>query len=376
MIIAGEASGDMHAADLVKAIKTLDPNITFSGLGGPKMHNAGVELYEDLTKIAVVGFAEVIKHFQDFLSIFDAFLKRVDELNPSAVILVDYPGFNLRMAKELKKRNIKVIYYISPQLWAWKENRIKSIKECIDKMLVLFAFEKEFYAKRGVDVEFVGHPLIDQIKVEIPREQLLESLDFDKNYPVIGILPGSRRKEVEKLLPPMLEAAKILHEGNPNLQFLIMKAPTIRINFLKDYSGIHSLPLHIIPDRTYDGINACDLCMVASGTATLETAILNKPMVVVYKTSLPTYWLAKSFVKIPNIGLVNVVANKQIVPECIQNNAKGNKIAEELEEILKDNNKSASIKEELLKVKSTLGAPGASQRAAEKVLEEINTTRI
>jgi len=372
MFVAGEASGDSHGAHLISALRALDPKINFTGLGGPQMQSAGLVLYEDLTKFAVVGFSEVLKHYSEFKRIFDQFVTRVEQLKPDAVVLIDYPGFNLRLAKVLKEKGFKVIYYISPQVWAWKENRVKLIQKYVDKMLVLFPFEKKFYTKHGLDVELVGHPLVDTVKATITKDDLLPSLGLDPNKLTIGLLPGSREKEVEKLLPVMAETAKQLYKEYPNMQFLVMKAPTISFHFLKSHlEGTKELPLRIVPDRAYDGINACDVCIVASGTATLETAILKKPMVVVYKTSLITYFLAKSFIKIPYIGLVNVVAGKKIVPECIQNEATPENIAREIKNIFTDEVKIADIKAELGKVKESLGQPGASERAARKILEII-----
>lgn len=371
LIVAGEASGDMHAAHLAKELKALDPRLKLSGLGGPKMKEAGVELYEDLTRIAVVGFLEVLKHYREFKRAFHLILSKAEEIKPQAVILVDYPGFNLRLARELKKRNIKVFYYISPQVWAWKEDRIKLIKHVTDKMLVLFKFEEEFYAGHGLKADFVGHPLLDMMKVNSPRDTLLQSVGLPLNKLTIGILPGSRPKEIETLLPIMLESAQALYQNNNKVQFLLIKAPTISAETIQKYTQNTSFPIRIITNQTYDGIHACDICMVASGTATLETAILQKPMVVIYKTSFLTWALAKLFVKIPYIGLVNVVAGKKIVPECIQFDATPKKIADEIIAIYTNEIKIAEIKSELSKVKASLGKPGASHQAAQVILQSI-----
>ena len=371
VVVAGEASGDMHAAHLIETIKRLDPSITFSGLGGPKMKAAGVDLYEDLTKMAVVGFWEVVKHYKDIKRVFHLLLNKIDKTNLDAVILVDYPGFNLRLARELKKRKIKVIYYISPQVWAWKQKRVHFIKKNVDKMLVLFQFEKDFYADFGINVKFVGHPLIDTIKVHSAKENFLLENNLSPDKLTIGILPGSREKEIENLLPVMLDAAKILDQEFPQIQFLIVKAPTITRSSIEQYLQSRSFICQIIDDNIHDGVNACDLCMVASGTATLETAILQKPMVVVYKTSLLTWILAKLFVKIADIGLVNVVAGRRIVPECVQFQATGQKIAEEIKNIFTDELKIADMKTNLRSVKESLGPGGASQRAAGEILKTI-----
>ena len=370
IIVAGEASGDAHAACLVDAIKHLNPNITFSGLGGEQMASSGVKLYADLTKIAVIGFIEVLKHYSEFKKLFDLILVKARETNAKAVILVDYPGFNLKLAKKLKKMGIKVIYYISPQVWAWNEKRVELIKNVVDKMIVLFEFEKEFYAKKGLDVVYVGHPLVDEAKANETRDSVMEETGLEKSKKTIALLPGSRQKEITRLLPVMINAAKNLYQKNQDLQFLILKASTISDNLLNKYLS-KDFPIKILNNRSYDGINASDFCLVASGTATLEVAIFDKPMVVIYKTSFLTWALAKLLIKIPYIGLVNVVAQKKVVPECVQLDATEIKIVSETISILSDPIKTKSIKSDLTKVKNALGAPGASMRAAKEILSSL-----
>lgn len=370
-IVAGEASGDVHAAHLVDELKRLDPTLKFSGIGGPHLQASGVELYKDMSALAVVGFAEVLKHYGEIHAVFRLILKRIDEIRPQAVILVDYPGFNLRLAKEIKRRNIPVIYYISPQVWAWKESRVEHIRRYVDCMLVLFAFEKEFYARRGVPVEWVGHPLVDSVTAGIPKNEFFRKHALDPNKITIGLLPGSRHNEVRHLLPVMLNAADILQGEFPQVQFLVLQAHTLERPFLESLCQHTRCQPQIIEGETYEGINACDACIVASGTATLETAILGKPMVIIYKTSLLTWLLAKFLVKIPYIGLVNVVAGKKIVPECIQFQATGARIAAELRKIVADETRMADIKTELQRVKSMLGTGGSSRRAARTVYQAI-----
>jgi len=373
-IIAGETSGDMHAASLIEELKGLDSSLIFSGLGGPKMKAVGVDVYEDLTKIAVVGFWEVLKHYQDFKKAFDLILSKINEIKPGAVILVDYPGFNLRLAAVVKKKypDIKIIYYISPQVWAWKANRVKLIKRCVDKMLVLFQFEKDFYARFGMDVNFVGHPLVDEIKVSTSRKEFLEALGLEEHKLTIALLPGSRAKEVEALLPLMLEAAQLLNKELARVQFFVVRAPSIDKNFIDKYLEKFShLPIKTIEDQHYDAIHASDAVLVASGTATLETAILQTPMVVIYKTSFLTWLLVKLFIKIPYIGLVNVVAGKRVVAECLQYGATPKNILHELKNILLNEARVESIKKELKKVKESLGSSGASRRAAQEILNYV-----
>ena len=318
LIVAGEASGDVHAAHLVDELKKIDPALTFSGVGGPRLRASGVELYKDISSLAVVGFVEVLKHYREIRGIFNLILKKINDVKPLAVILVDYPGFNLRLAREIKKRGVKVIYYISPQVWAWKASRVKQVKKYVDKMLVLFRFEEDFYARRGVRVDFVGHPLADALNAPTDKNKFCQRYGLDTEKLTIGLLPGSRQNEVNALLPVMIGAADLLQKEFTSIQFLVLKAHTIERSLLERYCRDAVCQPKIIDAGTYDGINACHLCIVASGTATLETAILEKPMVIVYKTSFLTWLMAKLLVKIPYIGLVNVVAGKKIVPECVQ----------------------------------------------------------
>jgi len=368
IIIAGEASGDRHAAHLVDELKVRRPDIKFSGLGGEKMRSSGVAIYHDLTRLAVIGFWEVAKHYTALKRIFDDILKKIDEIKPACVILVDYPGFNLRLAKKLKKHGVRVFYYISPQVWAWKENRVHQVKKYVERMFVIFKFEKDFYARHGIDVSFVGHPLLDTLKVDCPKDEFLKKHGLKDFQLTIGLLPGSREKEITRILPVMLKAAAILKEKYPMLQFLIVKAPTIEHDMLTTHVNVEKLGIRLIDGDTTNAIHACDLCIVASGTATLETALLQKPMVIVYKTSWITWAIAKLFVKIPDIGLVNVVAGKRIVPECVQHKANAKAIAVELESIFKDETKIAAIKSELAQLKRNLDLGGASGRAADEIL--------
>lgn len=375
MIVAGEASGDMQAAHLIEEIRKLDSNIEFSGLGGPAMKAQGVVIYEDLTRIAVVGFIEVVKHYREFKKVFNLFLQKAKEIRPAAVILVDYPGFNLRLAKKLKESGIKVIYYISPQVWAWKESRVAAVKKFTDKMLVLFQFESHFYARHNLKVHFVGHPLIDLISSQVGNNrEKQQSFSFAPSAAkplTIGVLPGSRENEIHTLLPVMLDAAFLLSKDLPAVQFLLLKAPTISQALLEKFVKNSPVPVTIVQKNIYQKIAQCDLCLVASGTATLEVAILNKPMVIVYKTSFLTWLLAKLLIKIPFIGLVNVVAGKKIVPECIQFEATGGHIAKELRMMCQNPAKLAEIKAELEKVRLSLGEPGAGERAAREILKTI-----
>jgi len=368
VIIAGEASGDMRAAGLASALKKIDPSLHLTGIGGPFMRQAGVECFTDINELAVIGITDVLKNFGRIKKVFEQTLKEIDAKPPACVVLVDYPGFNLRLAAEIKKRGIKVIYYVSPQVWAWREKRILKIKNLVDRMMVLFPFEKELYKKYGVDVDYVGHPLVDEIKVHKKQTELLKTIGFSASKTTIGLMPGSRFKEVDRHLGMMLEAAEILYKQNHERQFILLKAPSVSLESIKAKLYTHKhLPLKIYDGEVYDGINAMDGIIVASGTATLECALLKKPMVIIYKTSWLTYSIAKALIKIPYIGLVNIVAGKKIVEELIQNDANGINIANALEGALHN----PQVIEELTIVKTSLGEPGASQRAAQVVLNTI-----
>lgn len=364
LVITGEASGDMRAAGVIRAIKKTNPDYQFVGIGGDFMKAAGVELIENIDKLGVVGFIEVIKHLPVIKKIFNDILNYIDNNKIDAALLVDYPGFNMRLAKTLKAHGIKVIYYVSPQVWAWKEKRIKVIKTIVDRMLVLFPFEKEIYAKYGMDVDYVGHPLVDEVKITEPPSSIKAQLGIKPQMQTIGLLPGSREKEITRHLPAMLDAAKILEKKNPNRRFIIQRAATIPKEMMTPYveaSGVNAI---IYEGPVYNGIGTMDAVMVASGTATLECGLLLRPMVIMYKTAWPTFVIAKTFLKIPYIGLVNVVAGKKIVPELLQNEATGEKLAAAIEDIFSNPNTYGQMTNDLAQVKIKLGASGASTRAA------------
>jgi lipid-A-disaccharide synthase len=280
---------------------------------------------------------------------------------------VDYPGFNLRLAKEIKKRNIPLIYFISPQVWAWGEKRIHLIKEVVNKMIVLFKFEEDLYQKYGIEAEFVGHPLLDMVKPTLSEREFKNLLRISEKDKVITLLPGSRISEVNRHLPIMLKAAKIIFEKSRDkkIQFLIAQTPTLKNELFQAVKNEVSIPITVIKDKTYDCLNISDLVLVCSGTATLETAIMEKPMVVIYKVSFLTALLLKPMLKISDIGLVNVAAGKRIVSECVQNKAKPRLIAQEALSILTSPQKITEIKQNLISVKQKLGSPGVTKRAAQ-----------
>lgn len=376
LIIAGEASSDCHGASLVKAINDIKPDITFYGVGGEDMQNAGVDILYNITNLAVIGPIDLIKHYGKLKKVYDDLCRRIKLERPDCAILIDYPGFNLKIAKDLKALNIPVIYYISPQVWAWGSGRIKKMKQLIDKMLVIFKFEESLYQKEEIPVSFVGHPLLDTVKQTKQKEQLLSQYGLSSRKITIGMLPGSRNNEATRILPIMIKTAKLIKAkiGVNNVQFLLPAAKTLKTEFIDEIIKNEKFDITLIKDDTYNAISLCKIAMVASGTATLETALLGVPMAIIYKVSLPTYLFIRPIIRIPYVGLVNVVAERKIIQEFIQYEAKPKSIAQYLLKLLGDENYWQEKKNELLSIKSKLGTPGASMRAAGEVVNFLDTT--
>jgi lipid-A-disaccharide synthase len=372
LIITGEASGDLHAAGLIKELRRVDPEIEIFGIGGSKMKESGVELVYDIDKFSLMGFSEVLKKLNFFRKIMKSMVTCAEKRNPDLAILVDYPGFNLRFAPKLKKRNIPILYYISPQIWAWGGGRLKKIKELVDKILVFFPFEGKIYKDAGLDVEFIGHPLLELVKPTLSQEEYKRRMDVGKNDILLGLLPGSRPQEVKNILPLMIQISVLLKKRLRNLKTVASLAPTVGNNLFEDILKEFQFEARMEKDLTYDLMNCADLLLVTSGTATLESAIAGTPLVILYKTSFLNWFLAKSLVKIPYIGLVNVVAGKKIIPEFIQYQAKPELIAAEAYDILNDKKRYADIKMELNKVKQRLGEKGAYKKAAAIVYQMLS----
>lgn len=371
LIVAGEASGDLYAAGLINEIKKLNAQIQFFGLGGEKMQEQGVDLSFNMTELAVVGLSEVLRNLNKFKKIFHDLLSKVDANKPDLAILVDYPGFNLRLAKELKKRNIPVIYYISPQVWAWGGNRIKTIKKLVRRMIVFFQFEEDLYKTKGIPVSFVGHPLIDHVKTTTGKEEMLRKFNIPDSEFTIALLPGSREKEVKNMLPIMLDTAALLYRDLPSVKFLILRSPTVKEELFDHLLAGYRLPLYILHNMTYDGLAASDFAVVTSGTATLETAILGIPMVIIYKVSFLSWLCLRMVIKIPFIGIVNIIAKQVVAPEFIQYHARPERIAYYVKKTLTNPQELDKIKKLLLDIKQRLGERQAARKAASIVLEEL-----
>ena len=373
MIIAGESSGDLHGAHLASALKKLLPELTLFGLGGRSMKEAGIEILADPTQVAVIGIVEVLRHLPTFRALFHQAVHALDERRPDVVVLIDYPGFNLRFAEEVKRRGIRLVYYISPQIWAWDPGRIHKIKRLVDRMLVVFPFEKSIYEKAGVPVTFVGHPLLETVKPTLPRLEALEKFGLEDAMPIIGLLPGSRRMEVKRILPVMLAGGEKMQESLPSsARFLLIKAPHLPWELYKEALAHSSLNPKVVERWDYDGIYTCDLVFVASGTATLECALLDRPMLILYKTSWPTYLISRLLIRIPMIGLVNIVGRKKIAPEFVQHRATPARIAQAGLELWGSAENRETMRSAFRELRESLGSPGASLRAAQAILAELD----
>ena len=371
MIIAGEASGDMHGAHLVREMLKCNSALKFYGIGGNKLRREGVELLADAADMAVVGLTEVISKLGSILKIMALMKKSMDERRPDLVILIDYPDFNLPLAKAAHKRGIKVFYYISPQVWAWRKGRIKQIKKTVNKMAVILPFEVETYREKGFEANYVGHPLLDMVKTDYSKQEARKKFGLAGDKITIGILPGSRMSEIRKLMSELVRAAQILKREIPDAQFVLPLADTLDETIITEYISGADVQIKVISGHTYDVITCSDLALVASGTATLETALLSVPMIVVYKISALSYFIGKLIIDVKNISLVNIIAGKTIVPELIQSDASGAQIAAEALSILKNQDKRQEMINELQSIHSRLGEPGAARRTAQIAIDML-----
>ena len=340
-------------------------DLEFYAMGGEKLRAAGARIVFDIAELSVMGITEVVVHLGKLYRVFSSLKAFLKNDRPDLLILVDYPDFNLRLAKAAKKYRIPVLYYISPQIWAWRTSRLKQIGTLVTKMIVVFPFELPLYERAGIDASFVGHPLLDILQVTRPKEDSTRHFGLDEHKTTIGLLPGSRLSEVKKLLPPMIEAAQHLTEHFSSLQFIVPIAPGLEKKEIEQLLERATVPITAVSDSIYDVIDSSYLVIVASGTATLETALLATPMVIVYKMSPLSYLIGKTLIKVPYIGMANIIAGKKIVPELIQGAATPGNIAAEVTRMLKDTPYYQNISAELAAIKKKLGEPGASQRAAQ-----------
>ncbi len=369
-IIACEISGDLHGSHLVSELKKISPAAEFRGLGGPQMKAEGVNLLYDMTTISALGLGDVLRQYFKYREIFYNALREAQSWRPDAVIMIDSPAFNLRFAKKIHKAlpRLPLIYYISPQIWAWGGRRIHLIRKTISKMLCILPFEIPMYQKANVDCEFVGHPLLDRIDIPENRGELRKKLGIIDPQIAVGLLPGSRKKEILRILPIMVDAAAQLEKIKPGIKYFLAKSPNLDLALYQKILGDNPLKIQILEKDFYEAITAFDFALVTSGTATLETALLGTPFFLLYKASWSTYWLGKHLIKVPYLGIVNLLAHKRVVPEFIQNDAHPETIAHEAKILLENPPLYQEMKEEFKNVRKILGNKGASRRAAQAVL--------
>jgi lipid-A-disaccharide synthase len=368
MISAGEASGDMYGAMLAREIHSMASQTSFIGMGGPGMRAAGVETVVDANDMAVVGLVEVVAHFPVIAKAFTTLKNILRHDPPQLLILIDYPDFNLRLAKVAKKAGVKVLYFISPQVWAWRAGRVKKIGRVVDHMAVLFPFEVPYYEREQVPVTFVGHPLLDMVRPTLSRTEAMTRFGLVEGRMVIGLFPGSRRSEIKSLFPVILQAARLLQDRFPHAQFILPLASSLKKEQIQPAIDASGLNIVIAANATHDVIQVCDAIITVSGTVTMEIAILGVPMAIIYKVSPFTYAVGKRLIKVDHIGICNIVAGERVVKELIQHDAEPEKIATEIAAILEDREYASRIRKGLAAIPAKLGNGGALQRVAQLAL--------
>src|SRR5271157_2132356 len=369
MMVAGERSGDVYGAELASALRARLNNAEIFGCGGEAMRLAGVDTVVDAHQLTMMGITEIVGGLPRAYRAFHALLAEVDRRRPQLAVLIDFPDFNLRLAKQLKKRRIRVVYFVSPQVWAWRKRRLKQLKARIDKMLCIFDFEEAIYREAGIPVQYVGHPLVDLVRPHMTREQFLSALGLKPATATVTLLPGSREKEVSNILPTMLEAAHRLSLTH-KLQFVVAVAPTLDTPWLEKAvleCSAGKATVRTVAHATYDALQHCEVAIVASGTATIEAALLERPMVVVYRVSPLTWRLGKLLVDVPFYSMVNILAGKQVIPEFIQSDFNAANVASRVEYLLDHPQACEEMTKEFRALKRHLGPGGAIERAADAV---------
>jgi lipid-A-disaccharide synthase len=376
LISCGEASGDFYASALVEELRKLDPEVSCFGIGGDQLAGAGAELLVTLDEISVIGLVEVIEKLPALLRARGTLEEAARQRRPDVAVLIDFSGFNLRLGRSLKALGIPIVYYVSPQVWAWRRGRVKVIREIVDKMLVILPFEEDFYRREGIPVRFVGHPLVDVVKPREDRSRFFETVGLHPDRPVVAVLPGSRKREIELHLPILIKAMKMMLVERAELQFLVLEAPTIRREEIQSRLGGLTEQIPVISDSTYEGLAHATAAIVASGTATVEAALCGTPMVVVYRTSKLSYMLGKPFVQVPHYAMVNLIAKRRLVPEIIQDDLTDKAVVQETLHLLEDTSAADAMRQGLEDVKARLGEGGASHRAAQEVIAIASQRRI
>jgi lipid-A-disaccharide synthase len=371
LIVAGEASADLHAARALAELRLLRPGVHAFGVGGPRLREAGLEVLAPAEDISVMGLSEVIPRLPRILGILRGLGRAAAERRPRAALLVDLPDFNVRLAARLKKLGIPVVYYVSPKIWAWRQGRAKKIARAVDRMLLIFPFEERVYAGTGLRTRFVGHPFAEK-PAPGPKERYREELGLAPGRTTVALVPGSRPSELRRIFPPMLEAAERLRAGHPDVQFVVPVAPTLPRAAVEAYLGAHpAVDVTLVDGRTEEAVGASDAALVKSGTSTLESALMLRPMVVVYRLAWLTYLVGRLLVKLAHFSLVNILAGRALVPELLQGEASGERMAAEVEKLLSDRGAREAQLAGLRELRASLGEPGAPRRVAEEIAAAI-----
>jgi lipid-A-disaccharide synthase len=372
LIIAGEASGDLHGANLVREVRKQDPSVLFFGVGSRRMKDAGVQILADASEISVVGATEVLTHLRPLYRVFSRLTRFLRQERPDLLVLIDFPDFNIMLGKRAKKLGIPILYYISPQVWAWRKGRIKTIANLVKAMIVVFPFEVELYKSAGVDVRYAGHPLTDTVQSPYNQGEAKRLFGLDPGKRTLALLPGSRTKEISYLLPDMLAAAGILKGRIDGLQFVLPVAPTLSRDFIEAFIRKGPVPVTLTDGGVYDALRAADAALVASGTATLETGLMAVPMVIVYRVSPLSYAIGRLFVDVDHIGLVNIVAGERVVPELVQRDATPGNMADAVTKLLSDPLYYGRMRAQLAGMRTKLGEAGTNARVASLVREFLH----
>ena len=364
LLVAGEASGDLHGGHLARALRADQPTLQLLGVGGRQMRQAGVELLFDIRDLAVVGAVEALHSLRTLWRMYRTLLETVQRTPVDAVLLIDFPGFNLKLAKAMAQRGIPVLYYIAPQIWAWNPGRLEKIRRRVRKLFVILPFEASLYREAGIEAEFVGHPLLDLVQPAGSKADACVRCDLNPTAPIVGLLPGSRRSELRYLLGPMLAAAARIRAQLPAAQFILPLADTLQPEEVRRAVETAAVPIRLVQQQTYDAMRAADVLLVASGTATLEAALIGTPMVIVYKAHRLTYWLARLVMRVTSIGLPNVIAGRRIVPELWQYDVTAGHMAAQVLWLLDHPEHAAAVRVELARLRRQLGSPGVPERVA------------
>lgn len=368
MVSCGEASGDLYAGALIRALRAIEPTVDAFGLGGDKFREAGGRLVGDFRGLAVTGLVEALRVLPDSYAIYRKLVQAAEQERPDVLVVIDYPDFNFRLMSAVKRLGVAIVYYVGPQLWAWRPGRMQTMKAIVDRVLPIFPFEEQLYQREGIDVRFVGHPLIDLAKPREPRDVFLRALDLDPSRPVVALLPGSRPNELHRLVPVLAAAVPRIASQVIGTQFVVARAPHLFDSYFAPFHGMGAA-VRVIEWRTDDVLAASDVVVTASGTATVQTALHGKPMVVVYRLSPLTYKLGKPLVRVTNYCMVNLVAGERVVEELIQEACTPDRVARETVDLLTNRERADDMREQLAAVRAKLGGPGASARAAEAIVE-------